>query len=419
MSYPHQIYLPASSEFIALCQSQVSLLTQGLGATWSAVYLTERLAEGTETKLIPVLVYPSQSTIWQRARSLTRLPTMYGRSPRLLAASPEVAPVATVTQEWQEQYTDGQQQIVLPLIHEEMVVGLLVTARSDREWNEGETAHIEKIARTLAIACLLDRERTWYQQQFESSQKMRSLERNRLDDLLHQLRNPLTTLRTFGKLLLKRLLPGDRNQKVAQGILQESERLQELLAQFEESLPKESPILNAAPNNNSGQFLLPGNSLSLEPVAIREVLDPFLPGAEEIAKDRGIDFLVQIDGNLPKVKANGKALREVLSNLIDNALKYTDYGGIVEIEARDELSNWQSIVIRDTGYGIPLADQPRIFHRHYRGIQASGNISGSGLGLAIVQEIIQAHGGSITAQNHPETGGAWLQIILPQSSVQV
>ena len=394
MSYPDQIYLAASSEFIALCQSQVALLTQGLGAAWSAVYLTERLAQGTDAKLTPVLVYPSQSTVWQRARSLTILPTM-NLSPRLLVGSPEVTPVETVSQEWQEEYTNGQQQVVLPLIHEEMVVGLLVTGRSDREWNEGEIAHIEKIARTLAIACLLDRGKTWYQQQFESSQKMRLIEGHRLNDLIHQLRNPLTALRTFGKLLLKRLLPGDRNQKVAQSILQESDRLQELLAQFEESLPTDSPMLGAAPNSNSGQFLLPGNSLSLEPVAVREVLAPLLPGAEEIAEDRGIDLKVQIDGNLPKVRANGKALREVLSNLIDNALKYTDSGGIVEIEARDELSNWQSIVIRDTGYGIPLADQPRIFHRHYRGVQASGNISGSGLGLTIAKELLEQMQGKI------------------------
>ena len=63
MSHPDQIVIPVSSELLALCQSQVALLTEGLGAACSAVYLTQRLVEGTEPKLIPLLVYPSTSTV--------------------------------------------------------------------------------------------------------------------------------------------------------------------------------------------------------------------------------------------------------------------------------------------------------------------------------------------------------------------
>ena len=60
--------MPASSEFVALCQSQVRLLAQGLGATASVVYLTEELAEGAETNLIPVVAYPETADLWQTSQ---------------------------------------------------------------------------------------------------------------------------------------------------------------------------------------------------------------------------------------------------------------------------------------------------------------------------------------------------------------
>ena len=301
----------------------------------------------------------------------------------------------TLTQQW-------QRQIVLSLIYEDTVMGLLVTGREDREWNEEELGQIEKIARTLAIATLLDRGQTWYRQQFEKEQHQRRVERNRLDDLLHQLRNPLTALRTFSKLLLKRFLPLDRNQKVARGILKESDRLQELLVQFERSQATDIPLLPEAQKSDSGQFLLPGNSLHLEPVSVRNILAPLLMSAREIAREREINLEVKLEANLPPVRASEKALREVLSNLIDNALKYTESGGKIEIEVGNEVENevgnkknWQSIVIRDTGCGIPAEDIPYIFQRHYRGVQADGHIPGSGLGLAIAKELIEQMEGTI------------------------
>jgi signal transduction histidine kinase len=87
-------------------------------------------------------------------------------------------------------------------------------------------------------------------------------------------------------------------------------------------------------------------------------------------------------------------LREVFSNLIDNALKYTPAGGKVTVEVKN-VKNSVEIVFKDTGYGIPMSDQERIFQRHYRGVQAGGDIPGTGLGLAIAKELITSMGGTI------------------------
>ena len=106
-----------------------------------------------------------------------------------------------------------------------------------------------------------------------------------------------------------------------------------------------------------------------------------------------------IPEDLPLVTANSKALREVLNNLIDNAIKYTPSAGKVHIAVTiEELSsglNYLGISIQDTGYGIPLADRKHIFERHYRGIQADGDIDGTGLGLAIVEELLEQMQGQI------------------------
>lgn len=125
-------------------------------------------------------------------------------------------------------------QIVLPLMHEEVLIGLLVTGREDRAWNEQERSEIERIAQTLTLAGLLDRRREWCEQQLIRQQRLQAKQRDLLDNLLHQFRNPLTALRTFGKLLLKRLIPGDANRTVADNIVRESDRLQELLQQFDQ-----------------------------------------------------------------------------------------------------------------------------------------------------------------------------------------
>ena len=418
MSHRTSIVVSASTEFIALCQSQMSLLTQTLGATWSAVYLTEGLVEGKEARLIPLVVYPQTARAWQKETDFAVFPELWDQvdsTPRLISAAASESVNSSEDQEqtnpateWEGEYLQ-RQQIVLPLIYEDIVMGLLVTGRDDRQWNDQEFTHVEGIAKTLAIACILDQRQGWYHQQLNEQQNLRQIERNRFDDLLHQIRNPITALRTFSKLLLKRLLPGDRNQSVAQGILQEGDRLQALLQQFEGDIDlieanASKLMLGSAPmflpeaaSISSSPLIMPGNSLSLESVKIEKVLETLLISAQAIAQEREIDFNVDIPSNLSPVQANNQALREVLSNLIDNALKYTPSGGTVNIQGGLEkqilTKDFQGIAICDNGYGIPVEDRQHLFERHYRGVQEKGDIDGSGLGLAIAKELVeQMHG---------------------------
>ena len=416
------MFIPASSEFVALCKSQVAVLTQALGAALSAVYLTEELVEGVEPKLIPVVVYPEATVVWEEDDTDRVLPQQIGKVnkiPRLLRAAPRLLPQASgndpqtgsTSAEWKENFfLQQQRQIVLPLIHEGVVMGLLVTARDDRPWNEKEKATIERIARTLAIAYMMDQRRVWFEQQLAQQRHLQGQQRDRLDDLLHQFRNPLTALRTFGKLLVKRVLPGDRNQEVASSIVRESDRLQELLQQFDEcldqsevdiaplALPGGRSIADASPESATNS-LLPGKALTLESFSVAAVLEPLVVSARAIAQERNLELQVQIASDLPSVRGNAKALREVLSNLIDNALKYTPAGGRIDIRVGEKrqtsLGETLAIAITDTGPGIPPQDLEHLFERHYRGVQAATAIPGSGLGLAIAKELIEQMQGQI------------------------
>ncbi len=405
------ISISTSAEFVALCKAQIALLTQGLNAAWSGVYLTEKLTQDAQTKLIPVAVYPETETLSPENTDFTELPELLCNSnskPLLLnpAKSKDSSPLYLKSSQFNHQCFNNQKQIIVPLIYNEMVLGLLATRHPHRQWNQAELIQIENIAKTIAIACFLNQQQKWYEQQFHLQEEIRKFERNKLHDLLHQLRNPLTAIRTFSKLLLKRLLPDDKNYSIANSMLRETERMQELMQDFSDNLSpieeipetKTLSLISSdsliSSTNEKQISVIPENSLPLNSISIEEVLQPLLLSLETIASSQNINFTAHIPDNLPLVKANTKGLREVLNNLIDNALKYTPSGGKVEIMVKpvDEIL---TIEIADTGYGIPSYDIHRIFERNYRGIQAEGDIQGSGLGLAIAKELIEQMKGSI------------------------
>jgi signal transduction histidine kinase len=412
--------MSASSDFVALCREQIALLAQGLGASLSVVYLTEELvdAPASEAKLIPVVVYPETAVLppseeMTHPRGVGDVLVIHEQQSKLLAQGKGSRFSLEDTKKADAQKTDShygsrlsQHQILLPLIHEGVMMGLLVTGREDRDWNQQEQSEIEKIVQTLAIACVLDQRRAWLQHQLHQQQILQAQQRDLLDNLLHQFRNPLTALRTFGKLLLKRLRQGDPNRDVGTSIVRESDRLQELLRQFEQvidwtegnlaplSLPENQVFVEATVEKEPKPvLLLPGIGEKNIDCFVVDLLTPLLVSAQAIAQDRHLELLTEIPPNLPPVKANVKALQEVFSNVIDNALKYTPHGGKIVIQLGQEKPNFQGIAISNTGVGIPPQDLVHLGERYYRGVQAQSQIPGSGLGLAIAKQLIeQMHG---------------------------
>lgn len=420
--------MSASSDFVALCREQIALLTQGLGASLSVVYLAQELVESPTggAKLIPVVVYPEKALILpgeEIAEGTAQKQLQVGNEPLLPQQQEKlltVAPTQEAQQEegwsssvgWSsplgEEYLLDERQIVLPLIHEGVMMGLLVTSRDDRPWNEQEQSQVQKVGQTLAIACILDQRRAWLQHQLHQQQILQEQQRDLLDNLLHQFRNPLTALRTFGKLLLKRLRSSDPNRNVGENIVRESDRLKELLQKFEQVidwteadlatllLPENDDFVEATVHKETKPaLLLPGTGDQVTDCYVADLLTPLLMSAKAIAQEKNIKLKADIPQNLPLVKVNMKALQEVLSNIIDNALKYTPRGGKIYIQLGQEKLNFQGIAISDNGPGIPVEDLAHLGERHYRGVQAQTEIPGTGLGLAIAKQLIEQMQGEI------------------------
>jgi signal transduction histidine kinase len=404
-----------------------------MGASFSVVYLTQELVEKPtgEARLIPVMVYPEtialnpsdeygeqEDSYPVRLAHVLALPNQAMRLLKPTSVSKYSSASAAATEEQniqdkQDGYSLSHHQIVSPLIYEGVMMGLLVTAREDREWNQREEGEIERIGKTLAIACILDQRRAWLQHQLQQEQILQEEQRDLLDNLLHQFRNPLTAIRTFGKLLFKRMRAVDPNREVATSIVRESDRLQELLQKFDQvidlntvntanltplSLPESKVVIHQNQNAEKQEkpvLLLPGTGEQLTNCSLADLLAPLLISAQAISQERNLQLITEIPDHLPLVRVNEKALREVLSNIIDNALKYTPAGGKILVQCGQQKGNFQGIAISDTGPGIPPEDLEHLGERHYRGVQAQTAIPGTGLGIAIAQQLIAEMQGNI------------------------
>ena len=130
---------------------------------------------------------------------------------------------------------------------------------------------------------------------------------------------------------------------------------------------------------------------------VKAVTDQFAP----IAKEKGLDLRADIP-NLPELRCDPKAMRTVVENLVENAIKYTDKGRI-DVVARAEDGNI-TVKVKDTGIGIPEEAQKYIFGRFYR-VSAGG--SGAGIGLSICKHVIESHGGTIGFTSSPGKGSTF------------
>ena len=206
---------------MALCRAQLRLLADSLGASLSVVYMTEELEGGGESKLLPIAIYPETGIAWsevmnQNMDSSSSFPDRFARQ---LAGNEDRQVTTLAVLRSPERGADESQsqrhQILLPLVSDGTILGLLATTREIEPWNSAEQTKIQQIAQTIALAGILDRRHNWIARELKQQQQLQLQQQDLLHNLLHQLRNPLTAIRTFGKLLIKRLQPGDPNRGFA------------------------------------------------------------------------------------------------------------------------------------------------------------------------------------------------------------
>ena len=424
------ILMPASAEFAALCQSQITMMAGVVGADSTAVYLAEGWSDQAVPQLISIAVYPTPKSPQSQAPRLDRrLPaaTSSGNGPvsaQFAAAAdavssqpdPRVLSDPTYATARDAEHTT-QQRLAIPLKHEGGVIGVLVSWRADRPWQQPERDQMAECAHSLTLACVLDQRGQWLSSRTSSLDRIQAQQSDRFHELLHQLRSPLTALKTFGKLLIKRLPSEDQNQLLVTNMLRESDRLQELLGYFDETLqaaddtraaastsaplllapadesPEEPALLTAA--DSLAHF---GGALDIHPGSVAALIEPLVRLNQPLAEAAEMKLHLVPPAEDVWLQFDPKALGEILNNLLDNALKYSSPQTEVWLQwglSHPDQPNLGGILLGDTGPGIPALDQEHIFERHYRGRQAAGELDGSGLGLAIAADLMGEMRGQI------------------------
>lgn len=232
-------------------------------------------------------------------------------------------------------------------------------------------------------------------QQVQSSQQAM---RDFVANVSHELRTPLTSIQGYAQALLDGT--AKQPERAAQVIHDEAARLGRLV----------TGLLDLA-KLDSRQA-----GLQRSPVDLAQLLRTVEDRLRLAADERQIEVQTQID-RLPVVIGDGDRLAQVFTNLLDNALKHTPEGQAVKLSAESG-NGWISVHVDDSGEGIPEEELPRIFERFYRldKSRAGGADRGAGLGLAISREIVQAHGGTLTAKSIPGRGSRFtvrLPVALP------
>ncbi|MFO0845651.1 MAG: ATP-binding protein [Gemmataceae bacterium] len=204
----------------------------------------------------------------------------------------------------------------------------------------------------------------------------------------HELKTPLTSIRLAVHLLLEEAV-GPLSPKQAELLVDARENCERLLAMVNNLL--DLAKLEQGPRQ-----------LDLRPESPDSLLQAAADAAAPRASDKGVEVLVDAPASLPAVAADATRLGTALRNLLDNALTFTDRGGRVTLSARAKDGS-VTLAVADTGEGIPPEYVPRVFEKFFR-VPGQTRGSGTGLGLAIVQEIVLAHGGTITCESRPCEG---------------
>lgn len=145
----------------------------------------------------------------------------------------------------------------------------------------------------------------------------------------------------------------------------------------------------------TGQLQLNLQAIDAGPV-VRETLEALAPLAEE----RGVALRADVARRLPRIDADPDRLRQIVQNLVENAVQYTPSGGEVRVTMQPDDAVGVRLAVSDTGVGVEEADLPHIFRHFYRADQSRARSSGgTGLGLAIVKSLVDAHGGRVTVQS--------------------
>jgi two-component system, OmpR family, phosphate regulon sensor histidine kinase PhoR len=243
-------------------------------------------------------------------------------------------------------------------------------------------------------------ERTLQQMQSEHTE-LEKLERVRKDFVInvsHELRTPLASIQGYTETLMDGAIEDRENNMRFLGIIRHNaERLATLTAD----------LLTLS------RIELKNQEFRFAAYNVNGLLGDIVDSVRPIAARKDISLELQPAHEHTEVFCDSQAIYQILSNLLDNAVKYTPEGGVIMVGSRpfSDLNGERrvEVFVRDSGAGIPPEDLPRLFERFYRVDKArSRELGGTGLGLAIVKHLVRAHGGEVRVESQLGQGSTFL-----------
>lgn len=303
--------------------------------------------------------------------------------------------------------TGERTYVAIPLMRDgRWVASLWASDDQPRQWSKEEVSLLQTVAERTWIAIeklraeaereqLLQRE----QEARDAAEKANQLKDEFLATLSHELRNPLNVILGYSELFLR--LPE----------IEQSPRLVKMGEALRRNAQSQSQLINDLLDLSRLQR---GKiSLNQETVSLPAIIDSAVETVREDAAAKQIDIRMNVSDQLLLVDGDRLRLQQIAWNVLNNAVKFTPAGGSIRISLNNE-NNDAVLVISDTGQGIDPVFLPHVFEM-FR--QADGSNSrkhgGLGIGLALVQQLVQLHGGSISAESDGPNKGARFTIRLP------
>ncbi len=424
---PYLVLLPTTyniSTFdLSLCEAEDGVLDiyfyilQATFLLWTFVYLVHRYIKTASTKKLEVL-YLSLGV-------LSFLALFFGGTF-----------VASITDTWEyEQYGLFGMVLFLGLLTvlivryqafnvrligaQALVIGLILLIGSQFFFLK-DTASLVLVSVTLLLAMgfgyMLIRSveeeikrkeelQTLTQELAEANQELKRLDAAKSEFISiasHQLRTPITAIRGYVSLVLEGSY--GKVTLTLQDVLNKVYVVNNRMGQLVEDLLSISRI-------ESGRVQYNFTETQLEPI-VADVVDMF----SIIAKEKGLSLKIHLPKKtLPKLLIDANKIREVVSNLIDNAIKYTKEGSVsVSVEGRE---GFVSVSVQDTGIGVDPEDSKRLFEKFTRSSETMKlDVSGTGLGLYVGKNFVNAHGGVLSVQSEGKGKGSCFRMELPVRS---
>lgn len=343
--------IPVSERFLSLLGHQLNQFADSPQVRSLVVYVTHQPADGPPT-LLPVGQWPAAGR---------RLPAVEQDS-RLRQPTEE--------RRW------------LPLRHRQRLLGALQVESPGGDWPEPLRQRLQSVALCLTEALLLDHEQQRLAARLEDQEQQLRL-------LVHQLRNPLTALRTFAQLLQRRLGPRSEHGDLVDGLLAEQRQLHRYVEAISDLVGSEAPAaIPAAPQ----PLLLPPLLSGPDGQPLAEPLAPLLQRAAASAALGSRPWIAP--PQLPHWRGDSGAVAEIVANLLENAFRYSAPQAPVGLHLEPDPAGGLRLTVWDGGPEIPASERELIFERGRRG-STGLHRSGTGLGLALARDLARGLGGEL------------------------